>query len=115
MIVEELRRMLDGQTRDAAVIIDGADSEGFQLWLRPVLVRPRHGDITIVANAGPERDEPVVWVVPGELSDPPAVFRDQEDAERFAATYDPPRAVESLIVCNAETAAKMVAEREDDE
>jgi hypothetical protein len=56
-----------------------------------------------------------VYVVAAELSDPPAVFASRAKAEEFAETYDPPRRVDALLVCEAELADKMIAERKDDE
>lgn len=59
--------------------------------------------------------DPSVYVVPGELSEDPAVFAREQDAQAFVDTYDPPRHVAHLLVCDAKLAAEMVGERRDDD
>lgn len=72
-------------------------------------------EVRHIENSGRDKTsvtlDPVVYVVPGELSDEPAVFAREEDAESFANTYDPPRGVFKLLICDAEMSAQMVADR----
>lgn len=60
---------------------------------------------------GGELSYQTIYVVASELSDPPAVFASRIKAEQFAETYDPPRNVDALLVCEAELADQMIAER----
>lgn len=76
-------------------------------------------EVRHITNSGRDKTsvtlDPSVYVVPGELSDEPAVFAREEDAEAFAATYNPPLGVYRLLICDAEVGAQMVADRLEDE
>lgn len=59
--------------------------------------------------------EQTVYVVHSYVADDePAVFAKEQDAQAFAATYEPEAAIMSLMVAGPGLAAEMIAERTDD-